>query len=76
MDVNILDNNFLSQLTIMKSFNFLDLGKLVGVFISLGVFGVAIGYIIHQICFVVNCITNKTRIFENALKEVDDFPKP
>ncbi|MBR0601175.1 hypothetical protein HF695_02550 [Bacillus safensis] len=61
---------------ILSKFNFLDLGKLVGVFISLGVFGVALGYIIHQLYFALNWITNKTRIFENALKEVDDFPKP
>ncbi|MCE0742223.1 hypothetical protein [Bacillus sp. G16] len=55
---------------------FSDIGKLVGVFISLGVFGVVIGYIIHHLYFVANWIFNKNRIFDNAIERVCNFPYP
>jgi len=61
---------------IFSHFNFSDFGKLVGVFISLGVFGIVLGYIVHQLYFVVNWVTDKARMFENVIKEIDNFPKP
>ncbi|WRM41469.1 hypothetical protein U0L96_08615 [Bacillus velezensis] len=55
---------------------FSGLEKLIGVFISLSIFGVVIGYIIHHLYFVANWIFNKNRIFDNAIKQVENFPKP
>ncbi|MER3125055.1 hypothetical protein ABQG68_06505 [Bacillus pumilus] len=56
--------------------NFTEFGKLIGVFISLSIFGVVVGYIIHHLYFVSNWIFNKKRIFDNAIEQVENFPKP
>ncbi|MFD4419821.1 hypothetical protein ACFWOP_19225, partial [Bacillus safensis] len=56
--------------------NLNEFGKLIGVFISLSIFGVVVGYIIHHLYFVANWIFNKNRIFDNAVKQVKDFPEP
>lgn len=56
--------------------NLNEFGKLIGVFISLSIFGVVVGYIIHHLYFVANWIFNKNRIFDNAIKQVKDFPEP
>ncbi|MEC1613153.1 hypothetical protein P9D96_07970 [Bacillus mojavensis] len=54
---------------------FSELEKLIGIFISLSVFGVVIGYIIHHLYFVMNWIYNKNRIFDNAIKRIKNFPE-
>ncbi|MES9677338.1 hypothetical protein ABWK19_18530, partial [Bacillus velezensis] len=55
---------------------FSEHGKLIGVFISLSIFGMVVGYIIHHLYFVANWIFNKNRIFDNAIKRVENFPIP
>ncbi|TWM95072.1 hypothetical protein CHCC14598_2224 [Bacillus licheniformis] len=55
---------------------FSEIGTLVGLFISLSAFGVVLGYIIHHLYFVINWIVSKSRVFDNAIKRVTNFPYP
>lgn len=59
-----------------KHINLKDFGKLIGLFISLGAFGIIIGYIIQQIYFGVNWVLNKNRVFDHTKKLVEKFPTP
>lgn len=50
--------------------------KLIGIFISLSVSGVVIGYIIHHLYFFINWITVNKRGFDPTVKMLDGFQKP
>ncbi len=59
-----------------KRMNINDLGKLVAVFVSLGILGVVIGYIIHQLYFGINWVLSKNRVFDHTLERVEKFNAP
>lgn len=63
-----------SFITNLLKLNQLD--KIIGMFVSLSVAGVVIGYIIHHLYFLINWVLSKTRSFDITVKMIEGFEKP
>lgn len=52
-----------------------QVGTLIGVFISLGVFGIVIGFILHYIYFFLHWLISNKTVY-STVKMVQNYPKP